>query len=148
MKRYMLSLLLLAFAYAMSGCSQGVTSDPTRQLLTVEDQASLIKALEAAGATTEVSDSITQDFFNPEGRFITINGAEDIQVFEYENADAMENDASQVAPDGGSIGTSMVDWIDTPHFYKSGRIIVLYIGNTQTILTLLEKTMGHQFAGR
>ena len=60
----------------------------------------------------------------------------------------MENEASQVAPDGGSIGTSMVSWMDAPHFYKTGRIIALYVGSDQTILDLLEKVMGPQFAGQ
>lgn len=60
----------------------------------------------------------------------------------------MENEASQVAPDGGSIGTSMVTWVDTPHFYKAGRIIVLYVGSDETVLGLLAKVMGAQFAGR
>lgn len=45
------------------------------------------------------------------------------------------------------IGTSMVTWIDTPHFYEAGRIIVLYLGNDQTILGLLNKVIGAQFAG-
>jgi hypothetical protein len=115
--------------------------------LIVEDQASFLAALRAEGATAEVVDSISQDFFNVEGQIITVNGA-DVQVFEYESAEAMENAASQVAPDGGSIGTSMVTWIDTPHFYKAGRIIVLYIGSDQTILGLLENVLGPQFAGQ
>jgi len=94
----------------------------------------------------EIGDPVTQDFFGPDGHTVKVNGA-DLQVFEYENAEAMEKDASQVAPDGGSIGTSMVDWIDTPHFYKAGRIIVLYVGSDQAVLDLLRKTISSQFAG-
>jgi hypothetical protein len=60
----------------------------------------------------------------------------------------MEADAAQVAPDGGSIGTSMVTWVATPHFYKTGRILVLYVGDDQAILDLLEGALGPQFAGR
>jgi hypothetical protein len=89
---------------------------------------SLLAALQASGATVEAGDSITQVFFSSEGIIIKVNGA-DVQVFEYESVEAMENEASQVAPDGGSIGTTMVTWMDTPHFYKAGRIIALYIGS-------------------
>jgi len=53
-----------------------------------------------------------------------------------------------VSSDGGSIGTSMVAWVDVPHFYKSGRIIVLYVGSETTVLDLLENAVGPQFAGR
>jgi len=112
----------------------------------VQDEASFVKVLQEAGATVETGDSITQEFFSPEGHTVKVNGA-DLQVFEYESAEAMEKDASQVAPDGGSIGTSMVNWIDTPHFYKVGRVIVLYVGSDQTVLGLLNKVMGPQFAG-
>jgi hypothetical protein len=31
----------------------------------------------------------------------------------------MEADATQVAPDGSSIGTTMVTWVEPPHFFKS-----------------------------
>jgi hypothetical protein len=104
----------------------------------VEDTASLIAALPTAGTTVEVAESVSQAFFSPEGDILKVNGA-DVQVFEYESPEAMENKASQVAPDGRSIGTSMVAWVHTPHFYKADRIIVLYIGSDQTILSLLER---------
>jgi len=151
MKYQTLLVILLVFALAVSACASAAADTPTAedtssQPVAVQDQASLVAALKAAGATVEVGDSITQDFFSEEGQTVKVNGA-DLQVFAYENAQAMEKDASQVAPDGGSIGTSMVTWIDTPHFYKAGRIIVLYLGNDQTILGLLNNVIGAQFAG-
>jgi hypothetical protein len=150
-------LPVLLFALTVSAC--GKVSTPTSppvstdspnmspEPVIVEDRASLIAALEASGATMEVGEPITQAFFSPEGNIIKVNGA-DVQVFEYENAEAMENEAAQVAPDGGSIGTSMVTWVDTPHFHKAGRIIVLYVGSDTTVLGLLEQVLGTQFAGR
>ena len=150
MKSRVLPVLLLMFGLIVVGCGNGVTAAPTiasTESPVVEDQATLIAALKAAGATVEVGDSITQDFFRPEGHIIKVNGA-DVQVFEYESAAAMENEASQVAPDGGSIGTSMVSWMDAPHFYKTGRIIALYVGGDQTILDLLNMVLGPQFAGQ
>ena len=155
MKYRILSVLL--FALIVSAC--GNVSTPTSPTVStdapnvatepviVEDQASLVAALEASAATVETGEPVTQVFFSPEGSIIKVNGA-DVQVFEYESAEAMENEASQVAPDGGSIGTTMVTWVDTPHFYKTGRIIVLYIGSDETILNLLESVLGPQFAGR
>jgi hypothetical protein len=158
MKCHILSVLLFAFASVMSGC--GDVSTPisptasTEPAITepieagiVEDQASLVAALQASGATVETGEPVTQAFFSPVGSIIKVNGA-DVQVFEYESEASMEKEASQVAPDGGSIGTSMVTWMDTPHFYKIGRIIVLYIGNDKTILNFLESVIGSQFAGQ
>ena len=71
-----------------------------------------------------------------------------MQVFEYKSAEAMEADAALVAPDDGSVGTSMVSWMATPHFFKSGRVLVLYVGDDAATLDLLKSTLGEQFAGR
>lgn len=146
MKYPMPLALLLVLAFAVSGCGNGATPSPTGAPV-VEDQASMVAALQAAGATTNVGDPVMQDFFTPEGQIITVNGA-DIQVFEYADAAAMESEAAQVAPDGGSIGTSMVTWMGAPHFYKIGRLIVLYVGSDPAILDLLKQLIGPQFAGQ
>ena len=95
----------------------------------------------------ETGEPISQDFFTAEGGILKVNGA-DVQVFEYSSTEEMENEASQVSPDGGSIGTSMLMWVDAPHFYRSGRIIVLYVGSDPTVLGLLDATLGKQFAGK
>jgi len=149
MKRTILLVSFLTMTLALSGCGeQNPASASPTETRGVEDQSSLITALQSAGATAEVVDTISQPFFTPEGVFITIIGEEDIQVFEYEDAQTMENEATQVAPDGGSVGTSMMMWIEPPHFHKSGRILVLYIGSNPEILDLLDKVMGPQFAGQ
>lgn len=165
MKYQTLFVMLVVFALAVSGCGSAAptptpgptlpTGDPIITLPPgtashgnpIGGHVELVDALRAAGATVEPSEPVTQAFFTPEGSIIKVNGA-DVQVFEYESAEAMENEASQVAPDGGSIGTTMVTWVDTPHFYKAGRIIVLYVGSDETVLGLLEKVLGPQFAGR
>ncbi len=150
MKSQMWMGLLLMLTFLVNGCannSQVASPIPTAERLALEDKASLIAALEAAGAMVEAGEPISQTFFTPEGSIIKVNSA-DVQVFEYNSSDEMENEASQVSSDGGSIGTSMVTWMDTPHFYKTGRIIVLYLGSDAAVLDLLEGTLGPQFAGR
>jgi hypothetical protein len=150
MKRQTLMVLLVILALIATGCtgnSFAVAPAETTEPGGVEDKASLIAALQASGVPVETGEPISQVFFGPDGGVIKINGV-DVQVFEYETIEAMESEASQVASDGGSIGTTMVSWVDTPHFYKSGRIIVLYIGSDAAILGLLEEALGTQFAGR
>jgi hypothetical protein len=142
--------LALLLTFVISGCannSLAASPAPTAELLAVADQASLTAALEAGGETVETGESVLQPFFTPEGSILKVNGA-DVQVFEYESPEEMENEASQVSPDGGSIETSMVTWMDAPHFYKVGHIIVLYVGSDAAMLDLLEGALGAQFAGR
>lgn len=147
MKQSLLLLFVLVFAYVISACGSSATPNASPAALSVTDQGSLLAALRAAGATADLGDTLEPDFFSVPGQLVKVN-EQDLQVFEYENTEAMEKDASQVAADGGSIGTSMVSWIDVPHFYKAGRIIVLYVGSDQTVLDLLNKVIGPQFAGR
>ena len=137
------SFMLLAFIAVACGGQPGAGASPA----VVEDQASLIEALRASGANIELGEPVDQIFFTVRGQIIDVNGA-DVQVFEYESAEVMQADAAQVAPDGGSIGTSMVTWISTPHFYQAGRILVLYVGDDPAIIELLEGALGPQFAGR
>jgi hypothetical protein len=113
----------------------------------VEDYVSLVDALRMMGATVEPGDTVEQAFFSVTGQIIKVNGA-DVQVFEYESAEAMEADAAQVSADGGSIGTSMVTWIAAPHFFKTGRVLVLYVGDDAAVFDLLKPVLGEQFAGR
>jgi hypothetical protein len=144
----LLNLLLVLFLsiVMVAGCSnrkQPASSDSSA----VQGKASLVRALEAAGATVDSGEPVAQPFFTPEGQTLKVNGA-DLQVFEYGSAEEMEKEAEQVAPDGGSVGKSMMMWMDAPHFYKAGRIIVLYLGSDKAILDLLISVMGMQFAGQ
>lgn len=144
-------LLLVVLVATACGRQPAVTlpeADPTISVARpVEDIVSLVGALTAAGATIEMREPVEQAFFTERGQILEVNGA-DVQVFEYETAQAMEADAALVEPDGGSIGTSMVTWMATPHFFKSGRILVLYVGDDQAVVDLLEGALGPQFAGR
>lgn len=148
-----LSMILTLTVMLVAACSpqQQATEVPATPVVShggpVEDQVSLIDALRAAGAEVELGETVEQVFFSVTGQILKVNGA-DVQVFEYESPEAMEEDAAQVAPDGGSIGTSMVTWVATPHFYKAGRVLVLYVGDDAPILDLLKGVLGEQFAGR
>ena len=112
----------------------------------VKDYVSLIDNLRAAGATVEPAGEVEQAFLSPLGYVITVNGVE-VQTFEYPNDAAAEAEAATVAPDGGSIGTTMVTWVETPHFFRQGRVIALYVGEDAGITALLESVLGPQFAG-
>jgi hypothetical protein len=149
MKNQIWMILLFVVALAVSACAnRSLAAAPSApEPGTIEDKATLTTALQDAGASVEAGELVSQDFFTPEGSILKVNGA-DVQVFEYESMEAMEEEASQVSPDGGSIGTSMVMWMDVPHFYKTGKIIVLYVGSDTTVLELLESAVGSQFAGR
>jgi hypothetical protein len=70
-----------------------------------------------------------------------VNGA-DVQVFEYEDAAAREAESAQGSPNGSSVGTTMITWIDRPYFFTRGRLIVLYAASDPSIVDLLTEVLG------
>jgi hypothetical protein len=116
----------------------------------VQDYDSFVDNLRAAGATVEhktLPQVIVQDFFSVTGQVFKVNG-EEVQVFEYSDQSTTEAEAALISPDGSSIGTSLPFWVAPPHFYKAGRIIVLYVGESKAVTDVLERVLGPQFAGR
>jgi len=95
-----------------SAASPAVTSivptAPTSsaQSASVTDQASLIKALQAAGASVAVKGSIQQPFLQVSGTQITVDG-QDGQVFEYSDAAAAQGDAHKLADVLAGKGTTI-----------------------------------------
>jgi hypothetical protein len=114
------------------------------------DYSTLLHYLRDSGASIGEEGESHVPFFGIEGRSVTVNESA-IQVFEYANAEAMESEASRVSSDGFTIrkesSIMSVDWIGPPHFYKAGRIIVIYIGDDDSIIRLLENALEKQFAG-
>ncbi len=78
---------------------------------------------------------------------IQVSG-EDVQLFQYAHTAAAEAEAALVSPDGSTVGTSKLHWIGPPHFYKKGKLLVLYVGNNDKVLKALEAVLGRPFAGK
>lgn len=68
-----------------------------------------------------------------------------IQVYEFADAAAAEAAMNTVSGGGTIIGTTTVDWIETPHFYRSGRLLAIYAGDDQDALSALEANLGPPF---
>ena len=86
---------------------------------------------------------------------LTVNG-EDIQAFEFGSAEEADAAAGGVSATGSSIVTTMADgtrmasmitWVAPPHFYKAGKLIVIYVGSDNDVIDALQDAMGPQFAG-
>ncbi len=85
--------------------------------------------------------SIEQEFFTPPGRRLEVSG-EELQVFQYEDDAARQAESSLIQPDGSPNPTTMVMWIDQPHFWAKGRLIVLYLGSDADTLDRLNGALG------
>ncbi len=144
-------IFFLALGLMLAACSPGaggitVIPPATSHGGPVNNYVSLIDHLRKAGATVEPAGEVEQAFFAVTGQLIRVNGA-DVQVFEYASEAEAAEDAEKVSPDGSAIGTTMVTWVSTPHFYRTGRLIVLYVGDDLAITAWLVGALGPQFAG-
>jgi hypothetical protein len=106
-----------------------------------------VRALRASGLTVEAAGTVSQPFFSPEGRAFTVAG-ENVQVFRYPSVRAAEAEAKKVNAVGASVGTNSAMWVGPPHFYRKGRLIVLYVGENGGVLKALTAVLGPQFAGK
>jgi hypothetical protein len=84
-------------------------------------------------------------FFTARAQRLVVDGA-DVQVFQYDTPAQAEGDASSISPTGTPIGRSQISWMDTPHFYRRDRLIVLYVGHSADLSRLLEAVLGPPFA--
>lgn len=90
--------------------------------------------------------TLRQPFLSVSGRVVATSYG-DIQVFEYADAAAMEDEAATISEDGATIGNTVIGWVDVPHLFKHGRIIAITVGRDSTLSNALRGAMGPEFAG-
>ena len=110
------------------------------------DYHSLIDAIKSRGLLVQEVETLEDSFFSVPTKVISVSGI-NLQVYEFDTQLELEIAKELVSPDGTEIGLSVIRWIDVPHFYNQGKIIVQYIGNNPEILSLLDSLLGKQFAG-
>lgn len=110
----------------------------------VVDQVSFIDALRKAGFNVTPGSTMTQPFLSIGGQTLAVN-TESVQVYEYADEAAATRDASKIQPDATIAGTSVM-WVAQPHFYRAGKLIVLYVGTNAALLTGLDSVLGKPFA--
>jgi hypothetical protein len=107
----------------------------------------LVTALKRRGKKVRLRGKVEQPFFGVQGQIITVEN-QDVQVFEYRTVSAAERDAGKLNSKGSSVGTSIPMWVAPPHFFTSGRLIVLYVGDNAHVVEALTDVLGPQLAGK
>jgi hypothetical protein len=109
----------------------------------------LIAALRQQGPMVVLGETLPQrsnPFFSVSAQRLLVNG-ESVSVFEYPTAAAANGEAALVSGDGSPIGQTQITWIVPPRFYKSDRLIVLYVGSESAVVRALDAVLGPPFAG-
>jgi hypothetical protein len=131
-------------ALAATGCSAEAVTDRT----------SLVDALETAGFTVVQSEGnpanspftmIHVPF--PHGFAQLSLDSQELSVYEFPDPDTAERAEDAVSPDGWGVAGSRFQWTGAPHFWLSGRVIVLYLGEDWAFVEKMSQILGVQFAG-
>ena len=143
MKRTLfLRLALASVAAASFACADSGTGPD--DVGSVDELAS---RLASAGLTVTRSGTIEQPFMSVRGEILA-SGQHQIQVFDFGTPASASAVVATISADGSSVGTTMIAWVAPPHFYRSGSLIVLYVGSEPAVLAALAQAAGPQFAGR
>ena len=110
------------------------------------DRAAFIEDLKKSGHTVETKGTVVQPFLSIQGQFVSIDGA-DVQTFEYASESAAKAEAAKISPDGSTVGNTRIGWVEPPHFFRKGKLLVLYAGKNQNVTQILTALLGPQSAG-
>ena len=108
--------------------------------------ATLLAGLQSAGLAAAEGGDVSQSFFSVPGKVLLL-GSDELQVYVYASPEAAAADVQSVSADGKTVGAALLDWISTPHFFSSGNVVLIYVGENSTILQTLQSMFGTQFAG-
>jgi hypothetical protein len=70
----------------------------------------------------------------------------EIQVYDYRDPAMTTSDVARIGP-GGQVAAMLVEWPAPPYFFRSGSVLVIYVGSEQRIVDLLSDMLGPPFAG-
>jgi hypothetical protein len=129
------------------------------QVMYRTDDPAIVDLVKKTGATVEAVGGVSNTFqgiqilsFPARSFQLKLVNNQDAWLYEFSDPATANLQASLVSSDGSKMasysgGQVLFDWIAPPHLYKSGILIVLYIGNDSSTLALLRSTIGAQFAG-
>ena len=112
----------------------------------VMDVSTFTSAIKSKGLQISQKEEIPDSFFSVPIKVFSVGGI-DLQIYEFSTDESYENAKLMISDDGTEIGTSMVHWMDSPHFYGQGKIIVQYVGHNPEMINILDSMLGNQFAG-
>jgi hypothetical protein len=144
------ALLLLALA---AGCGDDTPSmgdeGVEKEIAVSSPTFNIINILRATGNSVKVTGKADRPFFkNAKGYTMLVNNGVALEVYEFESAEELEQSATTVSADGANVEGKKVEWDASPHFYKTDKVIIIYVGNDADNQRELASVFGSQFAGR
>lgn len=105
----------------------------------------VVRQLRRMGIQLSQDGRVSEGFAKVPGQRYKIGHQEGewLSLYPYDSADALEEDARNIPPDA-QIG--IMDWAAPPHFFRCGRVMVLYLGRENSVTESLTELCGKPFA--
>jgi predicted secreted protein len=107
-----------------------------------------VQGLRQQGLSVSLAGEISSEdnrFFSVPAHKVRVNAAQ-VNAFVYQSAEIAAAEAVLISRDGQPSPTTRVTWVSTPHFYRQGALIVLYVGCAADIVQALHATVGAPLA--
>jgi hypothetical protein len=146
-----MSLIVVAalFGLLLAACTPTATTpEPGAPPVGAEPAtyADFVGSLEEQGVRVEQRGQVTQPFFDVTGQALAVRDQE-IQVFEFASEQAQRDTAATLGMIRDTIAQAMGRPVGQVHVWANGRIIVLYAGQDNQTLTLLNRVAGTPLVG-
>lgn len=142
LKKVFCLIISLFLILSTIGCENEGYKGKTYKVNSNDD---FIRALESRNNTVNeikpAKDEVSQSFFSVNARKISIGGKL-VSIYEFNDSNIARTQANTISKDGYGIGNYQISWIDKPHFYQKGNLIVCYVGNDRNLLFELVVILG------
>ena len=129
----------------------GATSDLVSKITDTSmdyNKDDLRKDVEAKGYIAKQVEETEKPYFSAENTNYIINN-EKFSVYQYNKEDKikLEDDIKSITDNGMKINGVSMNWSKAPHIYKKGRIVVIYNGDNEIVLTEAKEILGQPILG-
>jgi uncharacterized protein YceK len=131
MKKFIFLILIVLL---LSGCTSTVEKNFTQS-------ENLIQKLQEKGYSVIKKQVGKGTAFPVSTTYYKVDG-NTLAIYEFPNEKEAKKESKTISEDGSKIGGRIFEWIDSPHFYQKGEIIVIYIGSDAKLLKDLEEILG------
>lgn len=153
-----LLLLLLSLPVLLGACGddtpryddrgRAVDGTPEADIEVSSPTFSVLNILRATDNSVKVVGTVSRPFFEgARGNTLLVNGGIEMEVYEFDSKEALENVAKSISPDGMKVNGEEVTWPAAPHMFKTDRVILIYFGEDRDNRAELATAFGQQFAG-
>ena len=149
------TLLAIALTCSFIGCSfPGCEDRPERDLDYGEGDGldvgsvtyGVFQLFAASGYPAEIGPTVEKPYFDMPARGLKINGSP-VFFLEFANDSDVDEFVRKISADGMTIDGKSLNESKPPHFYRQGKVVVLYLGQKESTLEILETVLDPQIAG-